>query len=207
MWARKDSQLINENEKVLFVDLGSNLGQGYFWFKQFFNKPNVSFELFEPNPNCVEYLQALDDVVCGKVKLHRVGVGIVDGSFDFFGLDDDESGKYSQGGSLFKEHNSKKNQNSSDRSIKVDVINLSTYLRKKSKDFDKIIVKMDIEGAELDLLEYLIKDGTVNLVDILYVEFHSQFQRDVVSAEAKRREKKILNNLASGTSLKVRIWH
>ena len=29
--------LINKNDKVLFIDLGSNLGQAYKWFSKFFN--------------------------------------------------------------------------------------------------------------------------------------------------------------------------
>lgn len=206
-WAKRDSLSINDDDKVLFVDLGANLGQGYSWFKQYFSASNISFELFEPNPNCVERLKKIDDVVNGKVKLHPVGVGFSDGSFDFYGLHNEEGGKYSEGGSIVKEHNSSWYEASTAKSIKVSVINFSSYIKDKSTEFDKIIVKMDIEGAEVELLEGLLKEKTINLIDTLYVEFHSQYQIEDVSVATKRREDKILQDLATGTSVNVRIWH
>ncbi len=206
-WAKCDSLSISEHEKVLFVDLGANLGQGYSWFKQYFCASNISFELFEPNPNCLEHLKKLDDVVNGKTKLHPVGVGVSDGSFDFYGLRNDEGGKYSQGGSIVKEHNSSWYDASKDNLIKVKIINFSSYLKEKSNEFDRIIVKMDIEGAEVELLEGLIKEKTINIIDILYVEFHSQYQIKDKAIATKRREEKILKDLSSGTTVSVRIWH
>ena len=205
-WAKNDSLSINDNEKVLFVDLGVNLGQAYKFFKKYFNASNISFELFEPNPNCLEHLKKLDDVMSGKTKLHPVGVGVSDGLFEFYGLCDDEGGKYSQGGSIVKEHNSKYYKNSPSKGIKVNIIKFSSYLINKSKEFDKIIVKMDIEGAEVDLLESLIKEKTINLIYTLYVEFHSHYQRDDMFASIKRREEKILYDLSNRTSVNVRIW-
>ncbi len=68
-WTKNDSRNIDKNHKVLFVDLGANLGQSYKWFKKFFNHENVHFELFEPNPNCCDRLKQLPEIISGKVKL------------------------------------------------------------------------------------------------------------------------------------------
>jgi|688.fasta_scaffold260201_1 FkbM family methyltransferase len=204
-WAKLDSLAIKDNEKVLFVDLGANLGQGYKWYKQYFHRSNISFELFEPNPNCVKYLEKIDDVVSGKVKLHPVAVGVLDGYLDFYGLQEEEGGKYSQGGSIVREHNSNCYNLSKDKSIKVNVINFSRYLRDKASEFDKIIVKMDIEGAEVDLLEALIKEKTIHLINVLYIEFHSQYQTKNLSLITRQREEKILKNLSYLTNVTVRI--
>ena len=206
-WAAQDSLAIRNDEKVLFVDLGANLGQGYFWFKKFFNGPNITFELFEPNPYCIEKLEKLDDVVLGKVKLHPVGVGVKDGLFDFFGLGVGEGGKYSQGGSLLQNHNANAYITSRDKSIKVKVINFASYLESKSAEFDKIIVKMDIEGAEVELLEALLKQKKANLISVLYVEFHSQYQAIENSQSTRHREKQILKGFFEETDTNVRIWH
>lgn len=206
-WAIEDSASINNDEKVLFVDLGANLGQGYSWFKNYFNTANISFELFEPNPNCVKKLEQLDDIVAGRIVLHPVGVGKEEGSFEFYGLDNSEGGKYSQGGSIIKEHNSSWYTSSEDNAIKVKVIDFSSYLEKKSKIFNKIIVKMDIEGSEVDLLEALLEKNTINLISVLYVEFHSQYQSMEHSLLTKKREEDIINRITNDTNVKIRIWH
>lgn len=203
----QDSTQIKSDEKVLFIDLGANLGQGYCWFKKFFNTPNVSFELFEPNPNCVEKLRELDEVKSGEVTLHPVGVGAKEGLFDFFGLDDAEGGKHSQGGSIVQEHNSDRYNSSTDKSIRVRIINFSSYLAEKSAKYDRIICKMDIEGAEVELLESLLKEKTADLISVLYVEFHSQYQSEAHAQVTRQREDKILRALSEETSTLVRIWH
>ena len=206
-WAIQDAASIRSNEKVLFVDLGANLGQGYSWFKNYFKTPNVSFELFEPNPNCVKKLKQIDDVIDGKVILHPVGVGKEGGLFDFYGLNDNQGGKYSQGGSIVQEHNSSWYTSSKDSAIKVEVIDFSLYLKSKATEFDKIIVKMDIEGAEVELLETLLEKNTINLISILYIEFHSQYQTEDCRLLTKKREEKILKRLSDDTNVNVRIWH
>ena len=43
---------INENSENLFVDVGSNLGQGFNFFKQYFITKNYDYLLIEPNPYC-----------------------------------------------------------------------------------------------------------------------------------------------------------
>ena len=85
-WAINDSKNIDKNHKVLFVDLGANLGQSYKWFKKFFNHENVNFELFEPNPNCCEKLNRLPEIISGKVKLHKVAAGSSNTKSQFYGI-------------------------------------------------------------------------------------------------------------------------
>ena len=175
-WVKKDSQKIHYTDKVLFVDLGSNLGQGYKWFKKFYNQNNVYFELFEPNPYCAEKLKMFPDVVSGQVKLHEVAAGTKNGVSKFYGISDNEFGKHSEGGTLIKEHASDWYQVSEDKAITIKVINFSDYILDRKKKFNKIIVKMDIEGSECDLLEDLIYKKSITMIDILYVECHSKFQ-------------------------------
>ena len=51
---------------------------------------------------------------------------------------------------LVVNHNANAYITSRDKSIKVKVINFASYLESKSAEFDKNIVKMDIEGAEVN---------------------------------------------------------
>ena len=72
--------------------------------------------------------------------------------------------------------------------INVKIINFSEYLQQKSKEFETIVVKMDIEGAEVDLLEKMIDNNTIKLINYLYVEFHSQYQEFPKSIITKKQK-------------------
>lgn len=205
--AKKDASSFKSSDKILFLDLGSNLGQGYNWFKKYYDHLNIKFELFEPNPYCCDELEKIPEVKSGKVRLNNFGVGINSGSYNLYGLDSNEGGKFAQGGSIVKEHNSDLYEVTENNAIKVNLIDFSNYLASTSCKFEKIIVKMDIEGAEVELLEHLIKEGTIDHIAILYVEFHSQYQILSQSKITRNRERKILKLLSQRDNLKVRIWH
>lgn len=207
IFVKKDASSLKLSDKVLFLDLGSNLGQGYKWFKKYYNHLNIKFELFEPNPFCCDELKKIPEIKSGKVILHDIGVGVSSGRYNLYGLDSKEGGRFAQGGSVIKEHNSDLYEVMEDNAIKVNLIDFSSYLAGVSSKFDKIIVKMDIEGAEVDLLEHLIKERTIDHISFLYVEFHSQYQVISQSMITRKRERKILKLLSQRKNLKVRIWH
>lgn len=203
-----DSKVVlSRNEPVFFVDCGSNIGQSYKWFSVFYNKKNIDFHLFEPNPNCHPYLETIEANASGVVKLFKAGVGTTNGTAKFYGLADSEGGKLSHGGSINREHNSSWYTASEKEAIEVEIIDFSTYLAAQSKQYRQIVVKMDIEGAEIDLLENLISSGKINLIDILYVEFHSQYQLPSHSKVTSAREEQIVNHLKKQSSIKFRMWH
>ncbi len=207
-YAFLDSKFVySKTDKVLFLDCGANLGQGYTWFSKFFNQSNVHFELFEPNPNCIEHLRNLPSVANGNVTLNQFGIGTQDGVVKFFGTDSTEGGSLSQGGSIIQTHNSNHYSASHETAIEVQIIDFSKYLAEKASHYDKIIVKMDIEGAEVDLLEKMIADGSIDLMDVLYVEFHSEYQKPAESAVTQLREQRIINIIRQSTQVRLRIWH
>ena len=206
-WARQDAKQIKDHEKTLFVDLGSNLGQGYQWFKTFFDPQKIQFELFEPNPHCYAKLRELPDVERHNLIVKNNGVGSRDGVFKFYGLSENEGGKLSEGGSIVKEHCSKFYTASEEDAIDVRIINFSCHLKKKSAMLDKIIVKMDIEGAEFDVLQSLIDKDTIHLIDILYVEFHSHHLAPPQNKIMKKTERRIISYINRNTNVQLRIWH
>ena len=206
-WALRDAGSVREEERVLFVDLGANIGQGFKWFSRYFCQSNVKFELFEPNPYCFKMLQELPLVQRGEVIVFNVAVGLLSGKLKFYGLSDEELGKYSEGGSLLKEHNAIFYRARERSAIDVNVVNFNEYLKEKIKSFERIIVKMDIEGGEVELLESLIENGTINLIDTLYVEFHSKYRSKIDRHSIQARELKIIRNIKGGTNVRLRIWH
>ena len=55
---------------------------------------------------------------------------------------------------------------------KVDFPLLLRALIAPGREHSFVVVKMDIEGAEYDILRAMLADGSIDLVDVLHVEFH-----------------------------------
>mgnify|MGYP000682788300 CR=1 FL=1 len=72
---------------------------------------------------------------------------------------------------------------------------------------DPAFIKMDIEGAEVELLEKMIAEGSIDLMDVLYVEFHSEYQKPEESAVTQMREQRIISRIRQSGKVKLRIWH
>ncbi len=64
---------------------------------------------------------------------------------------------------------------------------------------------MDIEGAELNLLESLIKNHTINFINVLYVEFHSNYVKNLKFKKYKSRENKIISYIKNKTDVTLRL--
>ncbi|KKL11128.1 hypothetical protein LCGC14_2548890, partial [marine sediment metagenome] len=58
------------------------------------------------------------------------------------------------------------------KSITVKQINFSKYIINNFKKNDNIILKIDIEGKEYDLLEHMIKTGSISYINKIYCEWH-----------------------------------
>ncbi|MFC1679838.1 FkbM family methyltransferase [Elusimicrobiota bacterium] len=57
--------------------------------------------------------------------------------------------------------------------VRVGSVDFGEWLRGKFRKGDTVYVNLDIEGAEYDVLEKLLKDGGIEFVDKIYVEFHN----------------------------------
>ena len=66
---------------------------------------------------------------------------------------------------------------------------------------------MDIEDSELDLIQSLIKNHTINLINVLYVEFHSNYVKKSKFKKLKSRENKIISYIKNKTDVTLRLWH
>jgi FkbM family methyltransferase len=56
--------------------------------------------------------------------------------------------------------------------VDVVTVDFSHWLADTVSPEDFVHLKVDIEGAEYDVLEKIITDGTIDLVDEMHVEFH-----------------------------------
>lgn len=65
------------------------------------------------------------------------------------------------------------NENKLINSIKVKCFDFSSFIKENFNKEDYIIVKLDIEGAEYEVLDKLFIDGTIDYINHIYVEWHN----------------------------------
>jgi len=108
-------------------------------------------------------------------KLHKKAVWVYDGATVVYMSDNRES----QGHSLLKE---KDNVNIHNH-IEVECIDFGRWLKETFDDNDYVAVRMDIEGAEFEVLNHIIEDGSINRIGKLLVEFHHRKYPNIASEE------------------------
>eukprot|EP00026_Physarum_polycephalum_P014896 Phypoly_transcript_15462.p1 GENE.Phypoly_transcript_15462~~Phypoly_transcript_15462.p1 ORF type:complete len:303 (+),score=48.08 Phypoly_transcript_15462:67-909(+) len=101
---------------------------------------------------------------------NNTAIGTTDGVIDIY-LDTKSSEIW--GSSILKEH-----PDTNGTTIKVPVKDLTKLIMTNYRVDDYIIVKMDIEGAEFDLMQDLLVRGTFQYIDELYVEYHTNIDKN-----------------------------
>ena len=150
------------SEMNIFIDCGSYMGKSITKFRKMIDyenhKSEWKFFAFEPNPHM--------DSVIQNVIYSRKAVWIEDCKKEYYLSN--KVRKY-DGNTLMK------NKTTADLNYKkpiiVDCINLSKWILKFSIH-DYIVLKLDVEGAEYEILEHLMDTGAISLIDVLYCEFH-----------------------------------
>jgi FkbM family methyltransferase len=145
--------------------------------RQFFNKnihiSDLDFYLFECLPSCFDkiehYKKNLENKFGSIVFFIKSAISTKNGNAKFYESID----KWGNFGSTLRRD--KREKLDLNNPIDVTTIDIVDFINIFSKD-DYIIVKMDIEGAEYDILEHLLKrPDAYNKINELHVEWHSQF--------------------------------
>lgn len=159
--------------RKIFIDGGANKGQSIKWFRSTYkNIDEYEIHCFEPNPNLFKYFDNLD-----KVKLHTVGLWTDDNSdITFYIGTEDESSSIKKEKTTFM----------SDKKIEIKTIDFSKWIFNNFNRNDFIVLKLDIEGAEYDVLDKMINDDTLSYINDLYVEFHGHKMNPNISHKNKR---------------------
>lgn len=200
-------KIIKAGSKGLFLDCGSNIGQGFEFFRKHFKKQYFDYELFEPNPNCLPFLHE----ICKKlpdhnIKIHEKAIGVRNETLTFYGLSEQNGGgALSQGGSILREHNSGIYASEEKTAIQVNSINFCDFLRDKINSYELIVIKMDIEGGEYEVLEHLLKENLFNSIDSMFCEFHSQYMKAEEKVKFRKKEIDFISSVAN-TSCRFNLW-
>ncbi|MFD7494161.1 FkbM family methyltransferase [Streptomyces sp. NPDC059832] len=154
--------------RKIFVDCGTNLG---IVLKRFMHElPDHDFYAFEPNASLLPSIRANIQQVrhAGLVEVSASAVWTEDGMIDLF-LGHHESSTVMPGKRVPPVYDQQIDYSSP---VAVSAVDFSAWLRRTVTPEDHVVVKMDIEGAEYPVLRKLLADGTIDLVSVLYVEWH-----------------------------------
>jgi FkbM family methyltransferase len=172
----------------IFIDCGTHLFQG---FKQFAEKYNIDSEwkcfCFEANPFTYQRSQDVYEQLIesgyniehfNKAVYNQEGTINVNCSKDDGGPYAD--GHFSQGSNILSDppdydHTYHCGFTYQEEEVAVETVNFSKFLRENVTADDFVLVKMDIEGAEFEVLPSMIEDESYKLINDFYCEFHERF--------------------------------
>eukprot|EP00450_Noctiluca_scintillans_P007479 CAMPEP_0194502238 /NCGR_PEP_ID=MMETSP0253-20130528/24923_1 /TAXON_ID=2966 /ORGANISM="Noctiluca scintillans" /LENGTH=267 /DNA_ID=CAMNT_0039344355 /DNA_START=41 /DNA_END=844 /DNA_ORIENTATION=- len=161
--------------KCVFIDLGAANGNS---FEEFLNNKYgpvancASWEarLVEANPLFDEPLKSVEAKYPGQVHASFSTAAYMCEAQTSFFLDTVNVDKNFWGSSLSSTHADV--QASGKVKVTVPTINLNRLLYESTIPADWVIVKMDIEGAEWDILPCMAQSLSSSTVDALYMEVH-----------------------------------
>ena len=147
------------NMRKVFIDGGANRGQStYAFLEQWPEAKEYEIFMFEPNTG--------QPVVRGdKTTLIRKALWTHDGSITFY-----EKNSWSEGNTLIKEKTSREKREYFEKSI--ECISLSNWIKDNFSEEDYIILKIDIEGAEYEVMKDMHTEDVFKYVDMFFCEIH-----------------------------------
>jgi FkbM family methyltransferase len=179
-WMHHILKRLLDTEKT-FIDVGINLGQTLIKVKA--TNKSIRYIGFEPNPNCVNYINELIKVNnLQNIEIYPIGISDKSTVLKLNLFSDSE---HDSAASIIEEF---RDSNNIKRSINVPVFNISELGLTNNPKVG--IIKIDVEGAELEVLkglkERIKSDRPLMLIEILPT-YSSQ------NANRVNRQNEILN--------------
>jgi FkbM family methyltransferase len=194
-----------KRRRGLFIDCGSNIGQGYTFFSKYYTKQYFDYIMIEPNSNCIPYLQALRDSSGANIEIIGKAASVRDGFARLFGPPVDRDEPTYEGRSIVPEHNNSLYQTEDSAAELVETFSLSQLILDKSALYDVIILKMDVEGAEYELLLDMMSRRAHHRLYAAYIEFHSVYMKRE-DRDIKKAMEIDLKKRVKGDDILLREW-
>jgi FkbM family methyltransferase len=151
----------------LFVDCGGHDGCSIRRFMAEFD-PKGRFQMvtFEPNDSFSERYSAFP-----RHRLVQAAVHDRDAKQKFYLDREDGDGSTLFAGKLTRANGGYGTLDTA-APVEVDTIDLSSWILENTSASDYLILKLDVEGAEYDILEKMIRDGSIARPAHLFIEWH-----------------------------------
>jgi FkbM family methyltransferase len=159
------------NENSIVFDLGGYLGE---WSEKIFNKYGCEIFIFEP---VKKYYDEINNKFNNdKIKTFKLGLSDKDSNVDVY-----DDGAQS---SVYLKSGQKEN---------INLVDYNNFINKNNIEFIDLM-KINIEGSEFDLLEYIIKNNLHLKIKNIQVQFHKMFsdsesRRDKIRKELSKTHK------------------
>lgn len=143
--------------KKVFLDCGGHKGQSVKKAIEIYGS-DIDIFSFEPSPLLWPFFNELPTTLIKKAVSDKYE------TVPFY------LGRYSLGSTLFK--NKKTGAINYEEPIMVETVDLSSWIKENIPLESYIILKLNVEGAEIPVLRKMIDDGTLARVKELYCNFH-----------------------------------
>jgi FkbM family methyltransferase len=196
-----------------FIDCGTHFGQGIEQISSQFNFDSEwRIFTFEANPVTHrifmdKHYRFLKEKFPYLESIHAA-VSTIDGEVDMHLEIPPGEGETGQGSSIISNARWQPwggTLNFKDEPVKVCSIDFGKWIQNLNLNpEDRMLVKLDIEGAEYDVLESMMNDGSISVVNEILIEFHHRFFAN--PDEMKLREDSIINELRN-KNINFSLWH
>tara|TARA_Y100000593_G_C4300796_1_gene333256 strand:- start:1154 stop:1783 length:630 start_codon:yes stop_codon:yes gene_type:complete len=158
--------------KKVFIDCGAHDGCSVRKFLDVMeDSGEYEIHSFEPNPNLEKYHPVQPAI------FHKQAVWIEDGEITFYNF------STTGGSSVLKAKHNRNIMKTTKKplwmknfglpeAITVSAIDFSSWVTANFNKDDYIIVKMDIEGAEYEILKKMFLENTISYINEFWVEWH-----------------------------------
>ena len=151
--------------KIRFIDCGANIGQSIEWARKMFKDDDLLIDSFEPLPMNIVALNESFPPQSG-LTIHEAAVSNRDGEATFFC----QNRGARTGSSLIEG----KTSTSRNDTCVVKTIDLAQWVKNNIKDDEIAILKLDIEGAEYEVIPHLLQSGIHKIIDYWLVGLHGR---------------------------------
>jgi FkbM family methyltransferase len=168
---------VRQAKRKIFIDCGANTCTMLRQFVRDF--PDFEFFAFEAQPElAAEGKRIIRELPKIRIQHFNKAVWTRDEVLSFY-LATNWLRHYRSGSTLMK---GQAGQIDYQEPVQVEGFDFSRWLAENFGPDDYVIVKMDIEGAEYEVLEKVIADGNLALIDELFVEFHHHLNENISRA-------------------------
>lgn len=176
--------------REIFLDCGAWEGSSIKAFKRYYeNADDYMIYAFECEPRLKNSIESLSKEY-GFTFVNKA-VWIHGGVIQLYPAITDSM----QSGSLML---SKKKYIDKENPVIVDAVDFSRWIMDNFNKDDYIICKMNIEGAEYDILEKMIEDNSIQYIDKLYVAWHN----NKITGISDDKHNTLISKLSKETQLK-----